>query len=105
MKIVYTPQAKQDLTEINNYISSDLKNPIAAKNVVSRILNGIHPLADFPESGMLLSEKTGRESNYRCLSVSNYIIPYRIENDKVIIIRILDARMDYLRIIFSENDK
>lgn len=104
MKIVYTPRARQDLREIRDYISNDLKNPIAANNVISQILSVAHQLERFPESGMLLSEKTGRETDYRCLSVSNYIIPYRIEGKAVKIIRILDARTDYIRLLWNESE-
>ncbi|WP_369833063.1 type II toxin-antitoxin system RelE/ParE family toxin [Fibrobacter sp. UWB2] len=38
-------------------------------------------------------------SRYRCLSVSNYIVFYRIELDKVLIVRILNSRMNYLNIL------
>ena len=33
MKIIYTPQAREDLREIKEYISSVLENPGAGKNV------------------------------------------------------------------------
>ena len=33
MKIIYTPQAREDLREIKEYISSVLENPGAGKNI------------------------------------------------------------------------
>ena len=101
MKIIYTPQAREDLREIKEYISSVLENPNAGKNVTSRILKTAHILAELPNSGFSMEEKTGRETNYRCLISGNYGIFYLISENRIQIIRILDLRTDYVRIIFS----
>ena len=101
MKIIYTPQAREDLREIKEYISSVLKNPNAGKNVTSKILKTAHILAELPNSGFSMEEKTGRETNYRCLISGNYGIFYLISGNRIQIIRILDLRTDYMRIIFS----
>lgn len=100
MKIVYTPQSREDLREIKDYISSVLKNPEAAKNITSKILKTAHILTEQPNSGISMQEKTGRETEYRCLISGNYGIFYIVLNNKIRIIRILDLRTDYLRSIF-----
>ncbi|OWV24394.1 hypothetical protein B7982_01365 [Fibrobacter sp. UWB2] len=55
--------------------------------------------AIFPEIGPSLKGNVDSLSRYRCLSVSNYIVFYRIELDKVLIVRILNSRMNYLNIL------
>lgn len=102
MKIIYTPQAREDLREIKQYISQNLKNPIAAKNVTDSIIKSVHRLSLMQNLGIKLSEKTGRETDYRCLFSGNYGIFYIASDDAVRIYRILDLRTDYMRAIFSE---
>lgn len=101
MKIVFSKAARQDLKEIDSYISDTLKNPIAAKSVIERILRSCNRLSDQPNMGVSLQEKCDRETDYRCLFCDNYIAFYRLTNDTVRVVRILDGRTEYLRIIFS----
>lgn len=54
-----------------------------------------------PNSGVSMQEKTGRETNYSCLISGNYGIFYLVSGNHIQIIRILDLRTDYMRIIFS----
>lgn len=102
MKIVYTPQAREDLREIKTYITQNLQNPIAAKNVTDNIIKSIHRLSFMQNLGIELSGKTDRETEYRCLFSGNYGIFYIVSEEAVRIYRILDLRTDYLKIIFSE---
>lgn len=37
-RILYSPKSKKDLDKIYDYIHDDLKNPIAAKNIISGIM-------------------------------------------------------------------
>ncbi|MBQ4544791.1 MAG: type II toxin-antitoxin system RelE/ParE family toxin [Oscillospiraceae bacterium] len=102
MKIVYSPQARKDLLELREYISNVLKNSVAAKNVTDKILKTVHLLQEQPNIGIRLSEKTGRDTDYLCLFVGKYGAIYRIEDEKINIVRILDLRTDYMRIVFEE---
>lgn len=102
MKIVYTPQAREDLREIKHYISHNLQNPVAAKNVTDGIIKSIHRLSFMQNLGIELSEKIGRETDYRCLFSGNYGIFYIVSDNAVRIYRILDLRTDYMRVILSE---
>ena len=101
MKIVYSPQARDDLREIRDYIAHILKNPLAAKNITDKIIKSIHLLSDQPHLGIDVAEKTGRSTDYRCLFSGNYGVFYIPDNDKIEVIRILDLRTDYMRTIFS----
>ena len=87
------------MDSIKAYIESELGSPQAANKKVLEILDAIDNLAIFLEIGPSLKGKVDSLSRYRCLSVSNCIVFYRIEHDKVLIIRILNSRMNYLKIL------
>ena len=95
--IVFSPKASEDLDSIKEYIENELKSPIAANNRIIEILDAIDQLAIFPELGTSLKGKVISLPHYRYLSVANNIIFYKIEQDKVQIIRILGSKTDYLR--------
>ncbi|MGN1418887.1 MAG: type II toxin-antitoxin system RelE/ParE family toxin [Acutalibacteraceae bacterium] len=101
MKIIFSKQAREDLREINQYISDVLQNPIAAKNVIQRILKSCNRLSQQPNMGVSLQAKIGRKSDYRCLFCENYIAFYLVDDETIRINRILDGRTEYMKIIFS----
>jgi toxin ParE1/3/4 len=47
----FTPQAKQDLKEINRFIALD--NPDAAKRFIASVKQQCQTLSDFPDMGRL----------------------------------------------------
>ena len=95
--IVFSPKASEDLDSIKEYIEKELNSPIAANNRIIEILDAIDQLAMFPELGPSLKVKVISLAQYRYLSVANNIVFYRIKRDKVLIIRILGSKMDYLK--------
>ena len=95
--IVFSPKASEDLDNIKEYIEKELKSPIAANNRIIEMLDAIDQLAIFPELGPSLKGIVKTLARYRYLSVANSIVFYRIELDKVLIIRILGSKMDYLK--------
>jgi len=66
-KLLVSPEARRDLEEIKTYISEELENPVAAVNVVSRIIKSLKNLKDMPGIGSLLAAKVSFETNYRFL--------------------------------------
>ena len=102
MILRYTPRARQDLNEIKNYVKNELANPQAAARIVERLLKGCSNLKSNPYLGLDLSSKIGQKTDLRYLILSNYIAIYRVENNLVSIIRIMDGRTDYLRYLLSE---
>ena len=101
MKLIYSPQARDDLREIKTYIRDTLLNPTAAENVTQKILKSCALLKDNPKLGAELSGKVNRETDMRYLVIHQYIAFYRIDNDVIRVIRIRDARTNYLHIIFK----
>ncbi len=67
-KLLYSPEALNDLDEIWTYINNELQNPAAAQKNVSDTLDAIEKLQDFAELGPLLSSITEFESDYRFMS-------------------------------------
>lgn len=106
MKLNYTPEAISDIQEIRRYIKTNLHNPPAAKRISKAILDACSSLKSFPKMGISIESKTGFETDLRMLICENWIAVYRIEDESgvVSIARILDARQDYMRILFGEID-
>ena len=98
MKLRYTPQAILDLEEIRDYISYNLQNPDAAKNTIRTIARKAAALKDMPYLGVELRRKTGRDIEGRALIAGNYMVIYDV-TEEISIVRVLDTRVDYLRMI------
>lgn len=97
-----SPVAQADLTEIKEYISEDLENPIAATSTISKIMEQIRSWGRQALIGTPLSAITDIESDYRFLVSGNYLVFYRAYGAEVYIDRILYGRRDYLRILFDD---
>ncbi len=83
MQIVWLKNALNNLDEIAEYISQE--NPIAAQQVVDMIIEQTNLLATQPALG-----RSGRVLGTRELVISNsqYLVPYRIKNNVVEILRV-----------------
>ena len=106
MKLRYTPEAISDLQEIKSYIKSTLYNPTAALRISKAILAACSSLKSFPKMGMSMKRKTGFETDLRMLICESWVAVYRIEDESgmISVARIMDARQDYMRILFGEMD-
>jgi len=97
-----SPEARKDLEEIKAYITEELGNPIAAVNVISRIIQSLKKLKDMPGIGAPLSSKLPFDTDYRFLVCGNYLAFYRYKDATVYVDRILYGRRDYVKILFPE---
>lgn len=102
-KILFSPEAKNDMEQIRDYIFDQLDNKTAATRTVYKIVKSISMLEDMPEIGTLLSARIDVDCDYRYLVSENYNIFYRIEDETVRIIRILNARRNFMSILFGQN--
>jgi toxin ParE1/3/4 len=87
MKLVWSPEALQDLRDIRAYISQD--DVGAAKTVVSRIVTIVaEQIPDNSEIG-----RRGRVPGTRELIISNtpFVVPYRIGEEDIDILRVYHA--------------
>lgn len=83
MKIVFSPQARDDLREIFLYIASD--NPAAARALLKRLRSRITDIEDSPHIG-----RPGRVPGTRELAIPGtaYIAPYQVSGDQLQILRV-----------------
>lgn len=86
MRIRWTRKASLNLEDVEAYIARD--DPQAALRTVIRIIVAVGQLAEHPEIG-----RVGRVQGTRELVVPGtpYIVPYRVRNRAVEILRVLHA--------------
>ncbi|MGM9542902.1 MAG: type II toxin-antitoxin system RelE/ParE family toxin [Candidatus Limivicinus sp.] len=97
--------ARTDLEEIREYISIELENPSAAANTIARITKELRILRSFAQAGAPLSSITNIQSEYRYLTVGNYMVFYRVLGPDVFIDRILYGKRNYLRTLLGNNSE
>ena len=100
-EIRFAPEALSDLRETKDYIAEEAGSEETAQRVVAEILEKIRMLADFPEAGASLSSIIGFPTAYRFLVCGHYTAFYRIEKETVYIVRVLNSRRDFMRILFG----
>ena len=79
-----------------------MSNPIAANNVIRRIIEDYSRLEISPHIGPSLSTKVPFDTDYRFIVSGNYLVFYKVDNEYVSIYRVLYGRRDYLKVIFDE---
>jgi toxin ParE1/3/4 len=89
LKLIISKQATVDLTDIWSYIALD--NYEAADAFIDKLYASCKNLAKMPEMGRARDELSPR---LRSLTFKGYIIFYRIGNQKLEIIRVLNGCMD-----------
>jgi len=99
MKPVYfSAKAEDDLNSICDYIRRD--NPTAAARVRQAVFKAAGKLALHPELGQALTNPKPRHKGVRMLLVKehlNYLLIYRVESHRVLVLRTLHAAQDWTR--------
>ncbi|HWS41113.1 MAG TPA: type II toxin-antitoxin system RelE/ParE family toxin [Arenimonas sp.] len=85
-QVIWTEPAIADLDAIADYIA--LENPIAAAQLVKRIMEHVAMLADFPESGAQPLE-LGKYTRYRHIVESPCRVFYRFDAGHVFILHVM----------------
>ena len=102
-KLCVSPEAARDLERIRQYIASELKNKASALRVVHSITRELRILQRYPEAGPSLEALTGFPTDLRLLVCGPYVALYRTEGSTVFVSRVLNARQDYLRVLFDDS--
>ena len=89
--------ALADLSDIYSYIASELQEPGVAVSMVERIETELRSLSYLPYRYPIRHIGAYANRDYRNLSIKNYIVVYRIEEEqkRVIIIRILHSLQNH----------
>lgn len=101
--IRYTDAAVYDLDLIFDYIADDRRDDALA--LLQRIESGILRLGAMPLLGVALptTDRSVARPGYRYLAVHPYLIFYRVEEDAVVVGRVLHSRQNWLRILFERD--
>lgn len=99
MKTKWVRLALNDLNEVGEFIGQD--NPEAANRVLKRIWDATNMLADHPYAG-----RAGRVPGTRELVIVGipFIIPYRVVEDTIQILRVLNGKRKWPKDFFNEGD-
>ena len=96
----YSPEAARDLENIKRIVAEEFGESVAVKTM-KRIGKGIRTLEIAENAGSDLCKKYGIICDYRVLIVvRNYVI-YRIEEEFVRIIRVVNERQDFIQVLFG----
>ena len=102
-KLRLSPEAAADLKSIQTYIAKNLQNPVAARNVMNRITDGIRVLEQYAQAGFSISARTGIDTDLRILVCGVYLAVYRVEDDVVSVARVINGRQDYITQLFGQD--
>jgi len=89
MKIAFSEEADSDLLHILTYLAS--RNRTAALALADLFNIKIESLAHFPFIGR---DRSIFAPGLRSIVAENYVVFYRVERERVLIVRVLDGRRD-----------
>ena len=100
-KVIYSPEAKEDLKAIYRYIAVDLGEKGNAKSQTEKIRKKIHALNTFPEKYKVVDWHPWSEINMRQIAVNNYVVFYLADNHTrtVTVVRIFYGGRDIQNLI------
>lgn len=104
-KIHFSLKSRRDLDAIWDYIAFEYQNAGAASEIVNSILDDVDQLEAFAELGPLLSSIADVENDYRFLVTRDYLTFYRISGNDILVDRVLNGRMDYLRVLRKDENE
>lgn len=97
-KLKYLSLAQKDLRYIVDYIADTIKAPKAAIDLIDELDSSISRLQQFPYSCRVYQPIEQLQSEYRMLTVKNYLVFYLVTEHEVEIHRIVYAKMDITKI-------
>jgi toxin ParE1/3/4 len=89
MKVLLSDKAGKDLLQIYSYIAE--RNPTAAEALVRRIDEKFDQISYLPFIGR---ERSSLAPGLRSVVVGNHVIFYAVKPDSIIVVRVIDGRMD-----------
>jgi addiction module RelE/StbE family toxin len=87
MRIVWSPQALEDIEEIRSYIARD--SPVSAELFVDRIFESAGRLLDHPWSGRIVPEF--KDATLREVILGSYRVIHRVRQSTIFISTVFHA--------------
>ena len=98
--VKYSPKSKEDLMRIKCYITSEFDESLA-KEIIKKVMAKIRNLEEFPLMGKPLANLIDVPTDYFYLVIEKNYVFYRNEEKTVKIIRVINERQDFMRILFG----
>ena len=100
-RIIVTPDAEADLSELRDYIANVLRSPETARSYLHYLRKEIGSLSEMPARIKAVDEEPWHSRGIRKLIVKNFLVYFRIvEKEKTVyILNVIYARRDQLRIL------
>lgn len=93
-ELIFTDKFESQLREWLDYITEQAGSSKVASRLLSKLDIHLENLRSFPECGRLLDEEPYHELGFRKLVVENLLVYYVVEEDRVVLLYIIDGRMD-----------
>lgn len=98
MIVHLSAEAERDLEYIGDRIARD--NPLRAVTFIEEIQRACLDLAEFPKRFPLVSRYENQGVRHR--TKGNYLIFYRVEPEKAVVLHVLHSATDYSALLFPE---
>ena len=97
-EVEFTDECIEEMTEIYEYISNNLKENNVAKRLMTEVTHRVLELAYVPELYMKIGKVDRLKREYHRMVVKNYVVLYMIDYEKqtVFISSMIYGRRNYL---------
>jgi toxin ParE1/3/4 len=89
VRVVVSLRARSDILAVHSYLAE--RSPAAADRILLRFSQRFDELREFPFLG---PDRSELRASLRGLLIDGYIAFYVVEADRIVIVRVLDGRMD-----------
>ena len=96
-RVHFLPKALDDIDEMITFISSESTS--RSLSYFNKIEEKILRHEDFPLMGHMPKDERIKKLGYRQFSVEEYEVFYRIENDLILICRVIHSSRDYQKLM------
>ncbi len=100
MNVQFKQTALDDIRSAADYLLEQFHNAAAAKKLTETLFHSALLLADHSFLGAALHEKFDVNTDLRFLVSAKFLIFYRVTEEHVEVVRVLDGRQDYLALLF-----
>ena len=100
MEIEWLYEAQCEFRDFLTYYKTRVGEQYA-KRFSDKILEQVQHLASFPEMGVLKKDTLMGKYGFRSLFIDQYACIYKVEESKVLIYHLVDARKNYIYHIFG----
>ena len=96
-EVEFTDECIEEMIEIYEYISSNLKEDNVAKELINEVIDKVLNLANIPELYMKIGKSDRLKREYYRMVIKNYVVLYTIDFEKktVFISHMIYGRRNY----------